>query len=115
MPGLSIHVVDVARGQPAMGMHVEVYTLAPERRQLAAGDLSESGALEDAITGQRLEAGPYEVIFHAGAFFASAGVLQATPPFLDVVPFRFTIADPAQHYHLPMKMTPWGYSVFRGS
>ena len=59
--------------------------------------------------------GPYEVLFHAGAFFARAGVAQSDPPFFDVVPFRFTIADPVQHYHLPMKITPWGFSLYRGS
>jgi 5-hydroxyisourate hydrolase len=55
------------------------------------------------------------VLFHAGDFFAAAGVTQSTPPFLDVVPFRFQIADPEQHYHLPMKITPWGFSIYRGS
>jgi 5-hydroxyisourate hydrolase len=54
-------------------------------------------------------------VFHAGAYFAAAGVPQATPPFLADVPFRFTIADPEQHYHLPMKITPWGFSLYRGS
>ncbi|MEJ0070309.1 MAG: hydroxyisourate hydrolase [Pseudomonadota bacterium] len=54
----------------------------------------------------------YEVVFHAGEFFTAAGVAQSSPPFLTEVPFRFTIADPQQHYHLPMKLTPWASRCF---
>jgi 5-hydroxyisourate hydrolase len=115
MPGLSIHAVDVTRGVPAAGMRIEVYALAPERRRIAEGILTASGVLDDAIARARLAAGTYEVIFHAGDFFVAAGVAQASPPFLGEVPFRFTIADPDQHYHLPMKLTPWGFSLYRGS
>ena len=115
MPGLSVHAVDVARGVPAAGMRVEVFALAPQRRRIADGVLAASGALDHAVARERLDVGCYEVVFHAGAFFRAAGVAQATPPFLDVVPFRFTIADPQQHYHLPMKITPWGFSLYRGS
>jgi 5-hydroxyisourate hydrolase len=110
-----VHAVDVTRGVPAQGMRVEIFALAPARRLIAEGNLGESGALEHAVTRERLPAGPYEVLFHAGAFFARVGAAQSDPPFFDVVPFRFTIADPAQHYHLPMKITPWGFSLYRGS
>ena len=115
MPGLSVHVVDVARGVPAQGMRIEVFALAPQRHRIAEGTLAASGALDHAIAREVLAAGAYEVVFHAGAFFRSAGVAQSSPPFLDEVPFRFTIADPQQHYHLPMKITPWGFSLYRGS
>ncbi len=66
-------------------------------------------------TSTRLEPGAYEVVFHAGDFFAANGVAQSSPPFLAEVPFRFNIADAEQHYHLPMKITPWGFSLYRGS
>lgn len=115
MPGISVHVVDTTRGLPAAGMRIEVYALSPIRKLIAEARLAASGALDHAIALERLDVGSYEVVFHAGAFFRSAGVAQAEPPFLDVVPFRFQIADPEQHYHLPMKMTPWGFSVYRGS
>jgi 5-hydroxyisourate hydrolase len=115
MPGLSVHAVDVTRGVPAAGMRVEVYALTPARRRIAEGALAASGVLDHPIARERLDTGTYEVVFHAGAFFAAAGVVQATPPFLGEVPFRFTIADPEQHYHLPMKITPWGFSLYRGS
>jgi 5-hydroxyisourate hydrolase len=115
MPGLSVHAVDVTRGVPARGMRIEVFALAPQRRLIAEGELAASGVLEHAIAKERLQPGVYEVVFHAGAYFAAAGVPQANPPFLAEVPFRFTIADPEQHYHLPMKITPWGFSLYRGS
>jgi 5-hydroxyisourate hydrolase len=115
MPGSSVHVVDTTRGLPAAGMRIEIFSLAPARRLIAEGTLAPSGALEHPIARERFLPGPYEVLFYAGDFFASAGVAQTSPPFLDVVPFRFQIADPDQHYHLPMKMTPWGFSIYRGS
>ena|SRR5260221_14500198 len=115
MPGISVHAVDVTRGVPAHGMTVEVFALAPTRRRIAEGRLSAAGALDHAIVAERLPAGAYEVVFHAGAFFTAQGVAQADPPFLADVPFRFTVADPEQHYHLPMKITPWGFSLYRGS
>jgi len=115
MPGLSIHVVDITRGVPASGMRVEVYRLDPVRTRIAEGRLATSGALDHPVAADTLAPGGYEVIFHAGDFFAAAGVPQASPPFLADVPFRFTIADSAQHYHLPMKIGPWGFSLYRGS
>ncbi len=115
MPGISVHAVDVARGVPAAGMRVEIFSLAPSRRLIAEGILAAAGALTHPITSTRLDPGPYEVVFHAGAFFAANGVAQASPPFFGEVPFRFNIADPDQHYHLPMKITPWGFSLYRGS
>lgn len=115
MPGLSIHVVDVARGMPATGMKIEVFALSAARTKIAEGLLSASGLLEHDIARTTLSPGTYEVVFHAGSFFATAGVPQASPPFLGEVPFRFTIADSQQHYHLPMKITPWGFSLYRGS
>lgn len=115
MPGLSIHVVDITRGVPAAGMRVEVHRLDPIPTRLADGRLAASGALDHPIASDALVPGRYEVIFHAGEFFAAAGVPQATPPFLADVPFRFTVADERQHYHLPMKIGPWGFSLYRGS
>ncbi len=115
MPGISIHVVDTTRGVPAAGMRIDTCALAPERKLIAKGALAQSGTLEHPVSRERVSPGAYEVLFHAGDFFASAGVTQASPPFLDVVPFRFQIADSEQHYHLPMKITPWGFSIYRGS
>jgi 5-hydroxyisourate hydrolase len=114
MPGLSIHVVDVAPGVVAAGMKVEVYALVPNRRQLASGHTGSNGQLEDRVLTARLAPGAYEAVFHVGAWYRGQSVSLPQVPFLDVVTYRFGISDAEQHYHLPFKCTPWGYSCFRG-
>jgi 5-hydroxyisourate hydrolase len=81
---------------------------------LVAGRISAHGQLEDARLGARLPRGTYEGRFHVAAWYRAAGVGLPAVPFLDVAVFRFGIDDPEQHYHLPMKLTPWGLSCFRG-
>ena len=115
MPGLSLHVVDVAQGRPAAGMRVQVFHVGQDTRRLAEAHLTAMGTLDHPITSTTLEAGTYEVVFHAGAFFAGSDLGLSDPPFLDMVPFRFNIADPAAHCHLPLKITPWGFSLYRGA
>jgi len=117
MPGISIHVVDVSRGLVAQGMRVELRACGGTGgagRLIAAGDISAKGLLEDSALTSSFEPGAYEAIFHVAAYYRAAGVGLPAVPFLDVVSYRFGIADPAQHYHLPFKLTPWGYSLFRG-
>ena len=113
MPGISIHVVDVSRGLVAAGMRVELWQLAP-RKMVASGPISARGLLEDAALDTTLPAATYEALFYVGEFYRGAGVALPALPFLEVVPYRFGLSDPAQHYHLPFKCTPWGYSCFRG-
>ena len=114
--GISVHAVDVSHGRPAQGMRVDVYSLAGVRKLIANGKLASNGLLNHPIThGDGVTAGTYEVVFHVGDYLKSVGAPTSTPPFLDTVPFRFTIADAEQHYHLPLKFTPWGFSLFRGS
>lgn len=115
MPGISIHVVDVSRGIVASGMRVELFAVAGEtERLIAAGNLSPTGVLADPALNQRLDPGFYEARFHVAAYYRDAIGANATVPFLDIVAYRFGLADPEAHYHLPMKCTPWGYSCFRG-
>jgi 5-hydroxyisourate hydrolase len=114
VPGLSIHVVDVARGLVATGMRVEVFALAPSRVRIADATVASTGVVDDRALSARFEPGAYEVLLHVGAFYRAAGVALPAVPFLDVATYRFGIADPALHYHLPFKLTPWGYSCFRG-
>jgi 5-hydroxyisourate hydrolase len=115
MPGISIHVVDVSRGLVAAGMKVAVFEVAADARTpIAAGVLSRAGTLDDERLAATFARGQYEVVFEVGAFYASAGVPLPAVPFLDIVTYRFGIADSTQHYHLPFKCTPWGYSCFRG-
>ena len=108
MPGISIHVVDVSRGVVAAGMRVELFF---DGKRVAEGRLSSKGLIE---VGERAKAGSYEAIFHVAAWYRDQRVELPSPPFLDVVTYRFGISDPEQHYHLPFKCTPWGYSCFRG-
>jgi 5-hydroxyisourate hydrolase len=108
MPGLSIHVVDVSRGLVAAGMQVEVVF---QNRRILSGATSAKGALEESAT---LEPGMYEAVFHVAQWYRKQNVALPAVPFLDVVTYRFGIDDPKQHYHLPFKCTPWGYSCFRG-
>ena len=108
MPGLSIHVVDVSRGAVAAGMKIEVLF---NNKPVLKGETSAKGQLEE---GSLLEAGSYEAVFHVADWYRKQKVALPEVPFLDVVTFRFGIADPQQHYHLPFKCTPWGYSCFRG-
>ena len=115
MPGVSIHVVDVSRGVLAAGMQVAFYALdgaAP--RLIARGAINDKGSLEDPALGATLPAGSYRAVLQIGAYYRAAGVPQPALPFLDAVTYDFGIADPRQHYHLPFKCTPWGYSCFRG-
>ena len=110
MTGLSIHAVDVAEGRPARGLPVAIRRLGREPALLAEGVLGPSGMLDGPITRATLEAGSYEVRLAVGKWLG-----PDRPGILDEIVFVLRIEDPAQHYHLPFKFTPWGYSVFRGS
>ncbi|MBP2296189.1 hydroxyisourate hydrolase [Azospirillum rugosum] len=115
--GISVHAVDVARGVPAQGMRVELFALRDGGRALLAeGVLGANGALDHPVTaGQGVTAGAFEAVFHIGDYQRAAGVAVGSPAFLEEVPFRFTVTDVDQHYHLPLKFTPWGFSLFRGA
>jgi 5-hydroxyisourate hydrolase len=108
MPGISIHAVDVSRGVVAAGMRIQVFH---EGIVLASAPASSKGLLE---IKKRVDPGAYEAVFHVAQWYRSQRVRLPSVPFLDVVTYRFGISDPAQHYHLPFKCTPWGYSCFRG-
>ncbi|MBM3342490.1 MAG: hydroxyisourate hydrolase [Betaproteobacteria bacterium] len=114
MPGVSIHVVDVSRGLVGEGMRIEFFVLAPRRHLVAGGAICANGTLSDAALDARFVRGEYEAVFHVGAWYRAQGVALPRQAFLDVVNYRFGIDDPEQHYHLPFKCTPWGYSCFRG-
>ena len=108
MPGISIHVVDVSRGVLAAGMRVE---LLHAGKLIAGGQTSDKGILE---ARGRMAPGSYEAVFHIADWYRGQEVDLPEVPFLDVVTYRFGISNSEQHYHLPFKCTPWGYSCFRG-
>ena len=113
MSGLSIHVVDVSRGVVAAGMRVELHA-GGKLELLAKGQIGTNGLLNAPELAKTFAAGAYAAIFHVADFYRAQGVALPDVPFLEAVRFDFGIADPAQHYHLPFKCTPWGYSCFRG-
>ncbi|MEZ5660877.1 MAG: hydroxyisourate hydrolase [Burkholderiaceae bacterium] len=113
MPGMSIHVVDVSRGVIAAGMRVDVHRANPARL-VCTGLISPGGSLAEPALAGVLEPGVYEIRFHVAEFYRGAGVPLPAIPFLDILSIQIGIDDPQQHYHLPMKLTPWGLSCFRG-
>jgi 5-hydroxyisourate hydrolase len=111
MPGISIHVVDVSRGVVAQGMRVELYRGGG---LLAGGAIAANGLLEHPALKERFAADNYQAVFHVADYYRKAGIALPAQPFLHVVRYDFGIDQPEQHYHLPFKCTPWGYSCFRG-
>lgn len=111
MPGISIHVVDVSRGVVATGMRVELYR---GQALVADGAIGASGLLEHPALKARCGAGTYQAAFYVADYYRRVGVVLPAHPFLDVVRYDFGLDKPEQHYHLPFKCTPWGYSCFRG-
>ena len=116
MAGISIHVIDVSRGVPAAGMAVEVWKLdAGGQSRISAGAIDAQGHYDDAALATReLAPGRYAARFEIGAYYRGVDIALPEPAFLESVVFEFGLANSAQHYHLPLKMTPWGYSLFRG-
>lgn len=113
--GISIHAVDISRGVPAAGLGLRLVRLDPTREVLAAGTCGESGLFEHPVArGAGVVRGVYEVEFDVGAYFRAAEIAMPDPSFLDVAVFRFGIDKVTEHFHLPFKFTPWGFSMFRG-
>jgi 2-oxo-4-hydroxy-4-carboxy-5-ureidoimidazoline decarboxylase len=115
---LSTHVLDTHRGRPAAGVAIELVQLSAngEHVTLARATTNGDGRTDEPlIGGQPLPIGRYELRFHVADYFAGLGTPQGDPPFLDTVPVRFAVAEPEGHYHVPLLVTPWSYSTYRGS
>jgi 5-hydroxyisourate hydrolase len=116
--GLSTHVLDTMHGTPAGGMAVALYTTAGEsatlvkRFVLNADGRNPDGPLFDNAS---LRRGTYRLVFEVAPYFRSRGVTLPDPPFLDRVALDFGIAHEDQHYHVPLLVSPWSYSTYRGS
>jgi 5-hydroxyisourate hydrolase len=115
--GLTTHVLDTTQGKPGAGLKVELFRLDGETRRLLKSVRTNADGRCDAplLSGSELTAGVYELVFHVAEHFAGAGMALPDPPFLDIVPLRFGIADTAKHYHVPLLISPWAYSTYRGS
>ena len=121
MGRLTTHVLDTAAGLPAAGVRIDLHRVGTSG--VSAGRTPLSSAVTNAdgrcdapmLEGAAISAGIYELVFHAGPYFAGRGETLPSPPFLDEVVIRFGIADPAQHYHVPLLISPYAYSTYRGS
>ena len=115
---LSTHVLDTQAGRPATGVTIELLELSAngEQRVIARASTNRDGRTDEPlIAGRPLPIGRYELRFHVADYFAGVGARQDEPPFLDVVPVRFAVAEPEGHYHVPLLVTPWNYCTYRGS
>lgn len=114
---LSTHVLDTHAGQPAAGVGIELFELAGGHAlRIVRTVTNDDGRTDAPLIGDRpLPIGRYELRFAIGDHFRSRGVQGGDPPFLDIVPLRFSIAEPEGHYHVPLLCTPWSYSTYRGS
>ncbi|CAM5492423.1 MAG TPA: hydroxyisourate hydrolase [Thauera sp.] len=116
MGRLTTHVLDTAKGKPGSGIAVIVYRLDGERREVARTVTNHDGRCDQPLLeGAALEAGKYEIIFAAGDYFRAQGLDLPEPLFVDEVALRFGIANTEQHYHVPLLVSPWSYSTYRGS
>ena len=116
MGRLTTHVLDTANGKPGVGIAVTVYRLDGGRREVARTVTNHDGRCDQPLLeGAALEAGKYEIIFAAGDYFRAQGLDLPEPLFVDEVALRFGIANTEQHYHVPLLVSPWSYSTYRGS
>jgi 2-oxo-4-hydroxy-4-carboxy-5-ureidoimidazoline decarboxylase len=115
---LSTHVLDTHAGHPAAGVTIELFELPAhgEPRLIASVTTNLDGRSDQPLIGGRpIPIGRYELRFHVGDYFTRRGAPQSDPPFLNVVPIQFAVAEPEGHYHVPLLVTPWSYSTYRGS
>jgi 2-oxo-4-hydroxy-4-carboxy-5-ureidoimidazoline decarboxylase len=115
---LSTHVLDTYGGHPAAGVTIELDELSGngERRTITSAATNRDGRTPaPLISGRPIPIGTYELRFHVGQYFTRRSAPQADPPFLDIVPVQFAVAEPEGHYHVPLLITPWSYSTYRGS
>ena len=118
MGRLSTHVLDTVHGKAAPGVVIELHCLGPD---LAWHLLANARTNADGRTDKPLldadafKPGTYMLSFHMGDYFRTTGAEVHASPFLDIVPLRFTMAEPDGHYHVPLLATPWSYSTYRGS
>ena len=114
---LTTHVLDTARGVPAAGMRIALYRVDGASRQLLAEAVTNADGRTDApiLPKGKFAVGTYELVFFAGGYLDASGAAPESPRFLDEIPLRFGISDGAAHYHVPLLLSPFGYSTYRGS
>ena len=113
---LTTHVLDTMRGQPAAGLSIDLLLVHGDHAHMIASAVTNADGRCDAplLSGPDMQPGTYELLFNVGPYFAKLGVAEEAP-FLDVVPVRFILTDKGAHYHVPLLLSPYGYSTYRGS
>lgn len=117
MGKLSTHVLDITQGRPATGVSLALYAVEGAERTLLCSAVTNRDGRCDAplLEGEQMRAGRYELVFAAGDYFAQQGMQSPEPRFIDSVTIAFGIASPDQNYHVPLVVSPWAYSTYRGS
>lgn len=117
MGRLTTHVLDTAAGAPAAGLAIALFRLSADSRDLLREAVTNADGRTDApmLEGPSFRPGVYELVFHAGAYFDARGLDLPSPKFLSDVPVRFGLSDADAHYHVPLLLSPFGYSTYRGS
>jgi 5-hydroxyisourate hydrolase len=113
---LTTHVLDTARGCPAEGLKIELYRIEGDTRALLKSLVTNDDGRTDEqiLPTDDFAVGVYELVFHAGAYLDAIGTPPEAPRFLDMIPIRFGMSE-ASHYHVPLLLSPFGYSTYRGS
>ncbi len=113
---LTTHVLDTASGRPAARVLIELFRVDTDRCHLGSAWTNEDGRCgEPLLSESEFQVGEYELVFHAGDYFAATGLSLPEPRFLDRVVIRFGVSDASQHYHVPLLISPFSYSTYRGS
>lgn len=114
MGKLTTHVLDTAHGKPAAGLRIDLFKANQATALLSIKTNADGRADKPLLDGDALTAGTYRLEFHVGDYFRTVGSGDAGK-FLDVVPIVFVVSDAAVHYHVPLLVSPWAYSTYRGS
>ena len=117
MGRLSTHVLDTARGKPAAGVKIMLYRISGQSHRKIAEVTTNADGRTDAplLEGKTLTEGRYELVFCAGDYLRATGQATADTLFLDEIPIRFGVPDATAHYHVPLLISPFAYSTYRGS
>lgn len=115
MSGLTTHILDTAAGRPAAGVAVRVLRRGAAAPTLLSEARTDADGRARLVEGAELAVGGYRLEFEIAAYFAAVGATVSDPPFLDVVTIDFSVADAGQHHHVPLLVSPFAYSTYRGS
>lgn len=115
MSGLTTHILDTAAGRPAAGVVVRVSARRDDEVRFLSETRTDADGRARLVEGDDLDVGGYRLEFAVADYFRASGAVVSDPPFLDVVVIDFAVADPAQHHHVPLLVSPFGYSTYRGN